>query len=64
MKGKIARWFEFRGFGFIDVEDKEKDVFVHTSDINGFTAPHVGDTVDFEVRETYKGLRAVNVDIM
>jgi CspA family cold shock protein len=63
MKGTIARWFDFRGFGFIDVDDQEKDVFVHTSDINGFTTPHVGDTVDFEIRETYKGPRAVNVDI-
>ena len=64
MRGKIARWFDFRGFGFIDVEGQEQDVFVHSSDINGFTTPHVGDTVDFEIRESPKGPRAVNVDIV
>ena len=64
MKGTITRWFDFRGFGFIDIDDQEQDVFVHTSDVNGFATPHVGDTVDFEIRETYKGSRAVNVDIL
>jgi CspA family cold shock protein len=64
MKGTINRWFDFRGFGFIGIEDQEKDVFLHTSDVKGFTTPHVGDTVDFEIRESPKGPRAVNVDIL
>jgi CspA family cold shock protein len=63
LKGKIARWFNYRGFGFIDVEGQENDVFVHTSDLKGFSSPEVGDTVEFEVAESYKGPRAVNVEI-
>ena len=63
MKGKIARWFDFRGFGFIDVEGQEKDVFVHTSDVKDFASPQVGDTVEFEVMESDKGSRAVDVEI-
>jgi cold shock CspA family protein len=63
MKGKIARWFNFRGFGFIDVEGQEKDVFVHTNDIKGNSSPEIGDIVEFEVEESHKGQRAVNVKI-
>lgn len=64
MKGKIARWFESRGYGFIDVEGQEKDLFVHTNDVKGISSPKVGDTVEFEIKETYKGPRAVNVEIV
>ncbi len=61
MKGKIARWFEYRGYGFIDVDGQTDDVFVHTSDIKGLSSPTVGDEVEFDVRESDKGPRAVNV---
>jgi CspA family cold shock protein len=63
VKGKIARWFDYRGFGFIDVDGQEKDVFVHTSDVKDFASPQVGDNVEFEVTESDKGSRAVNVEI-
>jgi len=63
VKGKIARWFEYRGFGFIDVEGRKNDIFVHTSDVKGISSPTVGDTVEFDVRDSYKGPRAVNVVI-
>jgi CspA family cold shock protein len=63
MKGTIKRWFDYRGYGFIDVEGQEKDMFVHTNDVKGFSTPKVGDEVDFDIQETYKGPRAVNVEI-
>jgi len=49
VKGKIARWFEYRGYGFIDVDGQQNDIFVHTSDIKGLSSPTVGDEVEFEV---------------
>ena len=64
MKGTIAKWFNYRGFGFIDVEGQENDVFVHTSDLQGISSPEVGDTVEFEVNDSYKGPRAINVEIV
>lgn len=64
MKGKIARWFDYRGFGFIDVEGQEKDLFVHSSDIEGDASPQAGDEVEFEIGESDKGPRAVNVKIV
>ncbi|UCH03003.1 MAG: cold shock domain-containing protein [Candidatus Bathyarchaeota archaeon] len=64
MKGKIARWFDFRGYGFIDVEGQEKDLFVHTNDVTSVSSPEVGDEVEFEVGESYKGPKAINVKIV
>ena len=63
MKGTIKRWFDYRGYGFIDIEGQEEDIFVHISDVKGISSPSVGDTVEFEVRESHKGPRAVNVEI-
>ncbi|TFH89136.1 cold shock domain-containing protein, partial [Vibrio ouci] len=31
MKGKIVRWIDERGFGFINSDDYQGDVFVHIS---------------------------------
>ena len=68
MKGKIASWFNYRGFGFIDVEGQKNDVCVYTSDLKGFSNPEVGDTVEFEVSDSYKArsryARAVNVKMI
>jgi CspA family cold shock protein len=64
LKGKIARWFNYRGFGFIDIDGQEKDIFVHASDVKGWASPEVGDAVEFEVRDSFKGPRAVNVEIV
>jgi len=68
LKGKIASWFNYRGFGFIDVKGQENDVCVYTSDLKGFSNPEVGDTVEFEVSDNYKArsryARAVNVKMV
>ena len=64
MKGTIARWFQYSGYGFIDVEAQNNDIFVHTSHVNNYSNPRVGDEVEFDIRDTYKGPRAVNVEIV
>lgn len=60
--GKV-KWFnDSKGYGFIEQPDGE-DVFVHFSAISmeGFKTLAEGEEVDFEVRETDKGLQAANV---
>jgi CspA family cold shock protein len=60
-KGKAKRWLDFRGYGFIDTEEYDKDILVHASDIQGKNALTEGEEVEFEVESTYKGPKAVNV---
>jgi len=61
-KGTV-KWFnESKGFGFITKEDGE-DIFVHHTSISGsgFKSLTEGQTVEFDVEKTPKGLRATNV---
>jgi CspA family cold shock protein len=59
-----VKWFDdSKGFGFIQAEDG-KDVFVHFSEIrcDGFRTLTRGEEVEFEIRETDRGLSAANVN--
>ncbi|MFO7893439.1 MAG: cold shock domain-containing protein [Longimicrobiales bacterium] len=58
-----VKWFnDSKGYGFIEQTDGD-DVFVHFSAITmeGFKTLAEGEEVDFELKETDKGLQAVNV---
>ena len=62
-KGKV-KWFnEKKSYGFIEREDKEKDVFVHHSAVKDAGLKHFneGDEVTFEVESGEKGPSAVNL---
>ena len=60
MKGKVKMFNVERGFGFITGEDA-KDVYVHTSAIEGGAALAVGTDVEYEVETSERGPRAKNV---
>ena len=63
IKGKI-KWFNAtKGYGFIEREDKEKDVFVHSSAVRdaGLRFLNEGDEVSFDVEDGAKGPAAVNL---
>ncbi len=49
-----------RGFGFITGDDG-KDVYVHSSAIEGGATLAVGDEVEYEVEQGDRGPRAKNV---
>jgi len=63
LKGKV-KWFNStKGFGFIEREDKEKDVFVHTSAVRdaGMNGLEEGQEITFEVEDGPKGPNATNL---
>lgn len=60
--GKV-KWFDNKkGFGFI-AQDQGKDVFVHHTCISGtgFKTLNEGDPVSFELVDSDKGPKALNV---
>ena len=63
LKGKVKRFNGKKGYGFIEREDKEKDVFVHHSAVQeaGLKFLNEGDELTFEVENGEKGPSAVNL---
>ena len=63
LKGKV-KWFNgTNGYGFIERDDKDKDVFVHSSAVReaGLRFLNEGDEVTFDVEDGAKGPAAVNL---
>jgi len=63
-KGKIKFFNIQKGFGFIDPDEGNKDIFVHRNNIENLGPDQGledGESVEFEVEETDKGLSAINV---
>lgn len=59
-----VKWFDSKkGFGFITREQGDKDIFVHYTSIEGegFRSLKDGESVEFELIESEKGLQARNV---
>jgi CspA family cold shock protein len=63
MNGKV-KWFNGqKGYGFIEREDKEKDVFIHVSALRdaGMKGLEEGQALTFDIEEGPKGPSAVNL---
>jgi cold shock CspA family protein len=64
MKGKIIKYFSFRGFGFIAPENSQDEIFFHVSNYPELVQPEIGKDVEFELIETPKGKEATNIKIL
>jgi CspA family cold shock protein len=65
MKGTIKRLVADKGFGFISPEGGDKDVFFHSTGLQGVEFPSLkeGDVVTFDVVDSDKGPKAENVTL-
>ncbi len=64
MANGVVKWFsDKKGFGFIEQEDGQGDIFVHYSSIqgDGFKTLGEGERVTFDVEDTSRGPAATNV---
>lgn len=64
-KGKLVRWNEDRGFGFIKPDHDNTDIFIHISALRDMSrAPIVGDIIHYETGFDDNGkARAINAKI-
>ena len=58
--GKVDFFNDTGGYGFIDTEDSDEDVFFHMEDIGGPDLEE-GQEVEFEITQSDKGPRAKNL---
>jgi len=63
MKGKIIKYFSFRGFGFINPEGSSEEIFFHVSNFPEFIQPEIGNEIEFEINETPKGKEAIKIQL-
>ncbi|MHA2061796.1 MAG: DUF4332 domain-containing protein [Candidatus Sifarchaeia archaeon] len=64
MKGKILKYFSFRGYGFIETDESEDNVFFHKSNYPIHEVPSIGQDVEFNVAETTKGKEAKDIRLI
>jgi len=64
MKGKIKKYLSYRGYGFIEVEEIEKDIFFHSSNFQSTEIPTQDQEVEFRIIDTPKGKEAVDVKVI
>ena len=63
VRGRVKKFFESKGFGFIEVDGVDADVFVHYSAIegSGFKTLTENQEVELEVESSQKGYQATTV---
>ncbi|MCF6210059.1 MAG: cold shock domain-containing protein [Gammaproteobacteria bacterium] len=64
-RGRLERWNDDKGFGFVRPENSSKDIFIHISALKNVSRrPVVGDVISFRVETDDKGkFRAANATI-
>jgi cold shock CspA family protein len=63
LKGRIVKYFSFRGFGFISPVGSDEEIFFHVSNYPNVFTPDVGVDLEFDLIETHKGREAINIKI-
>ena len=60
-QGTVAFFHDRKGYGFIETEDEDEDIFFHMEDVGGPDLEE-GQEVEFDIEQADKGPRAVNLE--
>ena len=66
LNGTVKQYNQKKGFGFIQREDKEKDVFVHASAVKSAGIRYLNENqkVTFDLEDSPKGPNAINLKVV
>ncbi len=64
LEGVVKRWLDMRGYGFIQTDEMDKDIFVHHESLKNRRSLREGEKVRFEIQETEKGPKAIDVEVI
>ena len=63
MKGVVKKIMDHRGYGFIDSEELDEDIFFHYSELHDTNLQEltIGQTVEFDVKDDPRCPQAVEI---
>jgi CspA family cold shock protein len=64
MKGKISKYFTYRGYGFISTDEEDDDIFFHVSNFPSNALPSQGQALEFSIVKSPKGLEAKDIKVV
>jgi cold shock CspA family protein len=64
MNGIVKKWDKVRGRGFANPIDRQGDCFIHYTDILDRGYLEVGNEVSFDIQETPKDRKTINVIVI
>jgi CspA family cold shock protein len=59
-EGTVAFFHDRKGYGFIETDDADDDIFFHMEDVGGPDLEE-GEDVEFDIEQSPKGPRAANL---
>ena len=61
---RVDKYFDDRGFGFLSVEEREKGLFFHITDVQDRESVREGEYLEYSIGEGRKGPRAVDLRVV
>jgi len=61
---RVKRYFDDRGFGFLEIEASDKDLFFHIKEVRGRDSVQIGEYLEYSIGEGKKGPQAIDLRIV
>lgn len=61
--GTVKFFHDGKGYGFIETEAHDEDVFFHVEDIDG-PEPREGQEIEFTIEQADRGPRAAEIELL